>query len=115
MVREFFSRCGVLTVLLLFTAVILMPQQVDASPTVTCNSPMNVVTGVGGTHNVSAVSDNNSDIEDFSTGALPAGITFGNINPPMATWADSRTATVTVATTVSPGTYWITISATDDD
>lgn len=115
MARRFFSRCGVLTVLLLFTAVILMPQQVNATPTVTCNSPMTVVAGVGGNHTVTAVAESGCDpIIAFSPGPLPAGITFGSITPPLNT-SPSVSATVTVASTVSPGTYWITITAQDND
>ncbi len=101
-----------LTKLFFFITIIMMAQIAYAAPTVTCNSPFNVVEGIGGQHTVSAVGES-GDLIDFTASPLPSGISFGNISPSLP--AASATATVTVDSSVPEGSYVIDITVTDED
>ncbi|RJP41119.1 MAG: hypothetical protein C4548_09620 [Desulfobacteraceae bacterium] len=102
----------VLTKLVFFITIVIMTQIAYAMPTVTCDSPFNVIAGTGGQHTVSAVAGI-PNITDFTTSPLPTGISFGNLNPPLPT--ASVSATITVDSSVPAGSYVIDIIATDQD
>lgn len=98
--------------IVLFITVIFISQTVYAKPTVTCNSPFNVVAGTGGQHLVTAVAGV-GDITNFTTSPLPSGMSFGNITPGLP--ADSVSAMVMVDSSVPEGSYTIDVNATDED
>ncbi len=99
-----------------FCFFVLLPFQVLAIPTVTCNSPMSVTQGVGGSHPVAAVASVDTDnIVAFGIIVSPAepGITLENITPPLPALA-SVTGDITVDNSVLAGTYTVTVTAEED-
>ncbi len=86
----------------------------DALPTLTCGGALSVLQGSSASRPISAVDTDDAVTSLAITSAPVAGITLGSVVPAGAS-GGTATANLDVSDTTAPGTYPVTITATNDD